>query len=63
MATETYKVVVYGADLRECLPRKAAAELTSGAANGKVALIVPLSENHLPEQRAAGRRITCWAAL
>lgn len=42
MATQTFKVVVYGADLQGVFAAaKAAAELTSSAANGKVALIVP----------------------
>lgn len=42
MATQNFKVVVYGADLPGVFAAaKAAAGLTSGAANGKVALIVP----------------------
>ncbi len=42
MATPNFKVVVYGADLPGVFAAaKAAAGLTSGAANGKVALIVP----------------------
>ena len=51
MATETYKVVVYGADLPGVFAAaKAAAELTSGAANGKVALIVPYPKTSFQNQ-------------
>ena len=63
MATETYKVVVYGADLPGVFAAaKAAAELTSSAANGKVALIVPYPKTTFQNQ-SGGWRITCWVAL